>query len=1035
VLNSMNTNPNTICVTSYNSGGIGVDRQNYIKTLLLFSDILCVQEHFLLDSGDRKHSNTNKLKQYFSDNHDMYIKPAFKSNNCLSKGRGSGGLVILWKKSLTKYVSNIKSENYRVQATHFKFPEAELLIFNLYFMVDPQTNNFNDYELLSLLAEIERIITATNCNNILLCGDINCDFSRNSNFVNIISNFIDRTGLKVFWNFPDNSENRYIANVRYTYSNTVNNVTHSSVIDHFLSNERLFNAVIEADVINSADNLSNHLPIYCKLKVDQLNLEMEENVNAPKPSWNRANEQQRREYEETLNNYLSRINTPELCDLCGTLQCQQHEEAVDEYASSICEVVEAAARECLPTAGGGGQRPGRGTSGWNEFVKPFQDESKFWHGVWQAAGQPNQGEIHEMYRTAKMQYKYAVRRLKRTVNRIQQNRFVNSLMQGGVNIFSEIKKFRGQCQNISSCIDGEVGGDNISAHFAEIYRDLYSSHTLGEEFVKVNDDINNLGNQELLLDVERVNTVNVRLALERLKSGKSDVTYSFNSDCLLKTSDVLIQHVTTLFKWFLRTGRVPAFLLLCTLVPIVKDNLGDAASSENYRAIAIGSLLLKWFDWLVLILEGDKLTTDELQFGFQANSSTTMCSWAVTAVVDYYNRSGRPVFACAMDLSKAFDLVSWEKLFPELLDRGVSPLILRCLLYIYSKQLCNVRWGTKVSQRFTVTNGVRQGAVSSPILFCVYIDKLIKLLRASNLGCQLPGVYLGIWVYADDIILLSPSRQALQEMVTICENFANSIKMKFSTNANREKSKTKCILFGKSNIDVNDIHPISLNGLPLPFVKDVKHLGNILECDNSMSKDCSIKRAQFISKIHALNQEFYFSTPETVLKLYYMYACSFYGSNLWNLYNDDVLKLYSSWNVAIRILYNLPRETHRYLIEPVSENLHIKTLLCTRFYTFYSSLSHCTKLAIRTLANIFNNDMRTVLCRNLNNIAADCNLLVTELSKNIIISTLKFSVIPPNEEWRIPLLKELLEIRNDDYALIGFANDDISQIIEFLCCD
>ena len=79
--------------------------------------------------------------------------------------------------------------------------------------------------------------------------------------------------------------------------------------------------------------------------------------------------------------------------------------------------------------------------------------------------------------------------------------------------------------------------------------------------------------------------------------------------------------------------------------------------------------------------------------------------------------------------------------------------------------------------------------------------------------------------------------------------------------------------------------------------------------------------------------------------------------------------------------------------------------------------------------------MRTVLCRNLNNIAADCNLLVTELSKNIIISTLKFSVIPPNEEWRIPLLKELLEIRNDDYALIGFANDDISQIIEFLCCD
>ena len=84
------------------------------------------------------------------------------------------------------------------------------------------------------------------------------------------------------------------------------------------------------------------------------------------------------------------------------------------------------------------------------------------------------------------------------------------------------------------------------------------------------------------------------------------------------------------------------------------DNLGDITS------IAIGSLLLKWFDWLVIILEGDKLATDELQFGFQAKSSTSMCTWAINTVVDYYNRHGRPVYACSMDLSKAFDLVAWS---------------------------------------------------------------------------------------------------------------------------------------------------------------------------------------------------------------------------------------------------------------------------------------------------------------------------------------------------------------------------------------
>ena len=108
--------PKTVCVTSYNSGGLGLDRQNFIKTLNIFSDILCIQEHFLLDAGGKKHSNTYKLKTLFGDTHDMLIKPAFKENNAVTKGRGMGGLVIMWKKGFTKYISQVKSDSFRIQA-------------------------------------------------------------------------------------------------------------------------------------------------------------------------------------------------------------------------------------------------------------------------------------------------------------------------------------------------------------------------------------------------------------------------------------------------------------------------------------------------------------------------------------------------------------------------------------------------------------------------------------------------------------------------------------------------------------------------------------------------------------------------------------------------------------------------------------------------------------------------------------------------------------------------------------------------------
>ena len=111
--------------------------------------------------------------------------------------------------------------------------------------------------------------------------------------------------------------------------------------------------------------------------------------------------------------------------------------------------------------------------------------------------------------------------------------------------------------------------------------------------------------------------------------------------------------------------------------------------------------------------------------------------------MDYYNRVDRAVYASAMDLSKAFDLVSWEVLFSELLDRGVSPLALRCFMFIYSNQKCIARWGNAFSNTFSVQNGVRQGAVSSPVLICIYTDKVIKLLCCLSIGCQIQGCLHG----------------------------------------------------------------------------------------------------------------------------------------------------------------------------------------------------------------------------------------------------------------------------------------------------
>ena len=115
---------------------------------------------------------------------------------------------------------------------------------------------------------------------------------------------------------------------------------------------------------------------------------------------------------------------------------------------------------------------------------------------------------------------------------------------------------------------------------------------------------------------------------------------------------------------------------------------------------------------------------------------------------------------------------------------------------------------------------------------------------------------------------------------------------------------------------------ILLNGDQLPWVTQVKHLGHMLQTDNSMKIDIAQKRGAFIGKINSLMQEFHNVSSEIFLKLMNTYATSLYGSNTWDIFSPDCERLYNSYNVAIRIVLDVDRCTHRYMIEPLSGNLH-----------------------------------------------------------------------------------------------------------------
>ena len=114
--------------------------------------------------------------------------------------------------------------------------------------------------------------------------------------------------------------------------------------------------------------------------------------------------------------------------------------------------------------------------------------------------------------------------------------------------------------------------------------------------------------------------------------------------------------------------------MISTLIPLVKDKLGDITASNNYMSTALSSLILKVFDWVVLLPYSDDLKVDELQFGFQQNTSTSMCTWLAVEAIEYFIRNGSDVCVCVMDMTKAFDKVQHSKLFWKLVDKGIPPI-------------------------------------------------------------------------------------------------------------------------------------------------------------------------------------------------------------------------------------------------------------------------------------------------------------------------------------------------------------------------
>ena len=279
-------------------------------------------------------------------------------------------------------------------------------------------------------------------------------------------------------------------------------------------------------------------------------------------------------------------------------------------------------------------------------------------------------------------------------------------------------------------------------------------------------------------------------------------------------------------------------------------------------------------------------------------------------------------------------------------------------------------------------------------------------------------------------------------MVAICEEHARLTDLEFSTDPDPEKSKTVCMQFHGGQVPKN-LTKLILNGEVIPFKERAVHIGNTLHCSGKMDQDIKEKRAKFISRSMELNQEFLICSPEVKLQMSKLYNSHFTGSPLWDFGSVNFNQLCRSWNVNLRAMFNLPWNTHCWIMEELTGGRHARQMMFSRYIKFVDKLATNKRSMIRSLFELVRNNAQTTTGSNLRTIMLETGLPINPgvTSPWVLANHRVYGGVPAGEEWKIPLLTNLIEVRDDRWQVIfdeeseiTLQNEDIDAMIADICC-
>jgi len=379
-----------------------------------------------------------------------------------------------------------------------------------------------------------------------------------------------------------------------------------------------------------------------------------------------------------------------------------------------------------------------------------------------------------------------------------------------VDVWKFINKKRGR----DGQIEGEIEPGRWRAHFKNLLDGVEPEE--GEMKQGRNVEIN----EE---EDDNIQEEEIREVVKKMKKKKAAGVDGIPMEAWKFAGRDLWNGLVRLMKQVWKEGEIPEDWRKGIVVPIYKK--GDPNLPSNYRGVSLLCTAYKVYVELIRRrLEKEvnqKEGLPESQMGFRKGRSTVDNVFILNHLVQRGKKEGekrKKMYAFFADLKAAFDNVEREVLWEILKKMKIRESLIGRMKKIYERTEVLVRTREGMTERFETKKGVRQGCVLSPLLFNVYIADVDTEFKNRRIG----GIELGkerIWnlAYADDIVLMAKSKEAIEDMMVTFGNFLKKRRLELSV------EKSKVLVFNRGRNERKETW--KWKGREIEEVQNFKYLG------------------------------------------------------------------------------------------------------------------------------------------------------------------------------------------------------------------